>query len=136
MEHQQLEHLYFHSGLFVPLGQWSFVSLVITPTNSTIYLYYIDSSSVTHLSKAVQTINNSPEAFSGGTTWIGSDTYDGRNFNGYLAQMAVFNKSMSEAQIQNLFSVGSGVTSVAPYITQDISATPTNIISNLFPKPH
>jgi hypothetical protein len=123
----------FHSGLYPPTGQWSFVSLVITPTNSTIYLYYTDGSG-THLSKAVQTIANSPEAFggSGGTVWIGMDAYTGRTFDGFIDEVSVFNKSLSEAQIQGLYSAGSGVVGVAPYITSDTSATPANF-SSYFP---
>jgi PKD repeat protein len=122
----------FHSGLYAPLGQWSFVALTITPTNSTLYLYYTDGFSVTNLSKAVNPIAHSSEAFSGGTIRIGSDNYSGRNFNGNIDEVAVFNQSLSEAQLQNLFAIGSGITGVAPYINPDISANPTNS-SNLFP---
>jgi hypothetical protein len=121
----------FNSGLYPPAEQWSFVSLVITPTNSTIYLYYVNGS-VTNLSKAVQTITNSPESFNGGTIWIGMDGYSGRIFDGYIDEVSVFNRSLSEVEIQNLFGVGSGVTDVAPYITSDTSANPTNS-SNYFP---
>ena len=122
----------FNSGLYPPTGQWSFVSLVITPTNSTIYLYYTDGSG-THVSKAVQAISNSPEAFggSGGTIWIGSDGYSGRNFDGYIDEVSVFNKSLSEAQIQNLFKVGSGAANVAPFITADISPTNVNTYAGI-----
>ena len=49
-----------------------------------------------------------------------------------MDEVAIFNKSLSEAQIQDLFTAGSGVTGVAPYITSDISANPTNF-SNYFP---
>jgi PKD repeat protein len=116
----------WNSGLYPPVGQWSFVSLVITPTNSTIYLYYTDGSG-THLSKAVQAITNSPEAFggSGGTVWIGSDSYSGRNFNGSIDEVSVFNQSLSETQIQSLFQIASGVSGMGPFITSDI--TPTNV---------
>ena len=87
------------------------------------------------IEKSVQTITNSPEAFSGGTIRIGSDNYSGRNFNGSMDEVAVFNKSLSEAQIQGLFLVGSGLSGVPAYIASDISATPTNT-SNLFPGPN
>jgi len=124
----------FNSQLYPPLGQWSFVSLVITPTNSTIYLYYTDGSTVTNLSKAVQTINNAPEAFTGGNIWIGSSESSGGsgNLDGYIDEVAVFGSALSEAQIQSLFAAGSGITGVAPYITSDISANPTNS-SDYFP---
>jgi hypothetical protein len=105
----------FHSGLYAPIGQWSFVALTITPTNSTIYLYYIDGGTgATNLLKSVQAITNVSEAFSGGTTWIGSDSFAGRNFDGSLDEVAVFNKSLSEAQVQDLFLKAIGAAGVAP----------------------
>jgi PKD repeat protein len=107
----------FNSGLYPPLGQWSFVALTITPTNSTIYLYYIDGNTgATNLLKSVQTINNIPEAFSGGTTWIGSDSFAGRNFNGSMDEVAVFNKSLNEMQMQGLFLKAIGASGVAPTV--------------------
>ena len=32
----------FNSQLYPPVGQWSMVAYVITPTNSVIYLGYVD----------------------------------------------------------------------------------------------
>ncbi len=108
----------FHSGLFPPLGQWSFVALTITPASSTLYLYYIDQNAgVTNLFKATQAITNQAEAFSGGTIWIGSDSNIGRNFNGSIDEVAVFNKSLSEAQVQDLFLKAIGATCIAPVIS-------------------
>jgi hypothetical protein len=108
----------FHSGLFPLVGQWSFVALTITPTNSTIYLYYIDGNTgITNLLKSVQTINNLSEPFAGGTTWIGSDSTAGSIFDGSLDEVAVFAKSLSEAQVQDLFLKGIGAAGVAPTVT-------------------
>ena len=106
----------YHSALYPPVGQWSFVTLAITPTNSTIYLYYIDQNSgATNLFKAVQASTNLAEAFSGGTTTIGGDNNGaGRNFNGTLAEVAVFNKTLSEEQVQNLFLTAIGSPGLAP----------------------
>jgi hypothetical protein len=107
----------FHSGLFPPSGQWSFAALVITPTNSTLYLDYIDANTgATNLQKAVQTINNLVEPFNGGTTWIGSDSFAGRNFNGTLDEVAVFSKAMTDVQVQDLFLKGIGATGVLPAV--------------------
>jgi hypothetical protein len=107
----------FHSGLFPPVGQWSFVTLAIAPTNTTIYLYYIDGSGITNLFKASQFITNNVETFSGGTTWIGSDSNAGRNFNGSMDELAVFNKTLSEAQVQDLFLKAVGASCVSPTIS-------------------
>jgi hypothetical protein len=107
----------YHSGLFPLVGQWSFVALTITPTNSTIYLYYIDGGTgITNLLKSVQTINNLSEPFTGGTTWIGSDTTAGSIFDGSLDEVAVFGKSLNEAQVQDLFLKGIGAAGVAPAV--------------------
>jgi hypothetical protein len=109
----------FHSGLYPLAGQWSYVALVITPTNSTIYLYYVDASTgATNMLKSVQNITNSVESFTGGTIWIGSDSYSGRNFNGSIDELAVFARSLSEAEIGRQFITGLGVSGVAPVIKQ------------------
>ena len=113
----------WNSQLF-PLPQvWSFVAYVISPQNTTIYLYYV-ANGQTNLLKSVSTIANSPEAFSGGTTWIGSDNYsNGRTFNGSIDEVAVFPRAMSESQVQGLFLRALGLTSgVAPSPT----ASPVN----------
>ena len=113
-----------HSGLYVPLNQWSFVTLVITPTNSTIYLYYVDANTgATNLLKSVQNIPNGPEAFSGGTIWIGSDSSASRSFNGSIDEVAVFNKSLGEAQVQDLFLKAIGALGVVPVVA-DATAYP------------
>ncbi len=118
----------FNSGLYPPIGQWSFVALTITPTNATIYLYYTDHSSVTNLSKVVSGVANTPESFSGGTVSLGGDSFgNARTFQGTIDEVAVFNKSLSESQVQNLFLTSSGIAGQAPHITQDISST--NIIA-------
>jgi len=108
----------FHSGLYPNANQWSFVALTITPTYSTIYLYYIDQNTGnTNLLKASQTINNLSEPFSGGTTWIGSDSTASRNFTGNLDEVAVFGKALSEAQIQDLFLKAIGAAGVTPTVS-------------------
>lgn len=113
----------YNSGLYPVSGVWSFVALTITPTNSTIYLYYINGG-VTNLLKSVQTVNNQVERFNGGTTWIGSDTYDGRDFDGLIDEVAVFNKSLSEVQLQDLFLKGIGASGV-PVHVEDAMNYPT-----------
>lgn len=122
----------FHSGLYAPLEQWSFVAMTITPTNTSLYLYYTDGYSVTNLSKVVQSVTNHNEAFAGGTLRIGTDNYAGRNFNGSIDEMSVFNHALSESQLQNLFLTGAGISGVAPYIVSDTAGSPTNAV-DIFP---
>ena len=114
----------YNSALYPPLGQWSFVALTITPTNTSIYLYYV-ANNATNLLKAVTVATNGPEAFAGGEIWIGSDNYNtGRNFNGNISDVAVFTHSMSESQLQGLFLTSLGATGASPSIgTQPASVS-------------
>ena len=115
----------WNSHLYPLPQQWQFVAYVISPQNTTIYLYYV-SGGATNLLKAVNNVANAPEAFSGGTTWIGGDNWDnGRTFNGYIDEVAVFTNAMSEVQVQGLFLRALGLTNgVAPTFTQLPANTP------------
>ena len=113
----------WHSGLYPALSTWNFVACTITPSNTTMYLYFIGQDAfynpVTNLFKAALVINNSPEAFNGGRTWIGSDNYNNANtFDGCIDEVAVFTNGLSEAQVQNLFLRALGLTNgIAPVFT-------------------
>ena len=118
----------WNSHLFPIAQQWQFVAYVISPQNTTIYLYYV-TLGATNLLKAVSPANvgtNGLEAFSGGTSWIGGDNWDnGRTFNGSIDEVAVFNSAMSEVQVQGLFLRALGLTNgVAPVFTQLPANTP------------
>ncbi len=111
----------WHSGLYPCPGTWNFVACVITPSSTTMYLYYANPGSYgsTNLYKAVRSgVTNNPEAFSGGTTWIGGDNWNNSyTFNGSIDEVAVFTNAMSESQIQGLFLRSVGLTNgVAPNI--------------------
>ncbi len=95
----------FVSGLFLPTNQWSLVALVITPGSATLYM-----DNAGGFSSAVNTMAHTAEAFNGGTTWIAGDSAGGagRNFNGVIDEVAVFNYALSAAQILQLYSVGAG----------------------------
>ena len=118
----------WHSGLYPAVSTWNFVACTITPSNATMYLYFVGQdaqlNTVTNLFKAINNVTNAAEAFSGGTTWIGSDNWNNNNtFDGSIDEVAVFTNAMTEAQIQNLFLRSVGLTSgIAPAFT----AQPTN----------
>ena len=84
------------------------------------YLYYAIPGPYgsTYLYKAVNNATNAPEAFSGGTTWIGGDNGNkSLTFDGYMDEVAVFTNSLCETNIQNLFLRSLGLTTgVAPNI--------------------
>jgi hypothetical protein len=124
----------FHSGLYPPVNVWSFATLTITPTNASIYLMFetndVNNQPVVNIYKAVNNaMTNQVESFTNGTSWIGSDNYtDTRDFPGFLDEVAVFNRSLNDAQVQNLFLTALGLsTPPAPVIVTE----PTNAITIL-----
>jgi hypothetical protein len=96
----------FRSGFIPPLNQWSFVGLVVTPTNATIYY----GNPPNALQTAVNAIAHTSDVF--GNNWkIGTDDInnnnDGtRNFAGSVDEVTVFTRSLSFAEMQTLYSVG------------------------------
>ena len=121
----------FHSGLFAPLNNWSFVAVTITPTNATLYLCYTNGDGTGSVLKRVNTLAHTLEAFNVGTTWLGGDPSGVNNiFTGTIDEVAVFGQTMSDAQIQNLFIAGAGSIGSAPSITTDITC---NTATNQFP---
>jgi len=103
----------WNSGLVPPVNQWSFVALVVTPTNATIY--------VANTNGAAFAVHNYPhvvQSFSG-PIGIGDDLGDAsgsRVFNGNMDEVAVFNQALAPGQIAALFSSASGI-GLAPQIT-------------------
>ena len=110
------------SRLVAPPGQWSFVALVISPSNAVLYVMNANG-----LVAATNTYPNVAQAFDG-TTLIGDDSLDGGNgtraFNGVIDDVAVFNSALSKPQLFTLFSTASQVTQYAPLVgAQPLSAT-------------
>ncbi len=109
----------FNSGLYPLTGQWSFVALVIQPSQATMYLYYIDpNTSQPVLSSVVSTVTNAPAPFST-TSLIGTDPNDAttiltRGFAGSIDEVAVYNKALTSDQVLQLFGKGAGLSEVAP----------------------
>ena len=94
----------WNSGFTPPAGQWSFVALVVTPTNATIDLCNTNgqlSASLTH----TQTSANFA-----GEMRIGNDSYDpSRTFYGGISDAAVFNHALTAGQIATLYQAGVGL---------------------------
>ena len=93
----------WNSGLFPVANVWNFVACTITPSNTMMYLYYV-TGNTTDLFRAVNNGSaNGSEAFSGGTTWLGSDNCNnGLNFYGWIDEVAIFTNSLGENRIQDL----------------------------------
>ncbi len=104
----------WNSGLVPPADQWSFVALVVSPTNATMYLMNAGG-----IVASSHPYNHVVQGF-GGTTLIGDDSNDGGNgtrvFSGRIDDVAVFNSALSQAQLLALYTAASGVSSFAPII--------------------
>ncbi|MGC9940969.1 MAG: LamG-like jellyroll fold domain-containing protein, partial [Verrucomicrobiota bacterium] len=94
------------SGLVPPLQQWSFVALVISPQNAIIYLCNTNG-----IQSATNEVASSAEAFNA-TSLIGDDSADGgnggRDFNGSMDEVAVFNYSLAADQVLDLYFGAAG----------------------------
>lgn len=84
----------WNSGLIPPDGVWTFVALVIEPSKASIYM-----DPGTGLVSATNGVSHDPEEFDG-LTCIGQDVQSsGRTFNGTIDEVAIFNRSLSAAEI-------------------------------------
>lgn len=82
------------SGLVVPAGQWSFVALVVQPTQATLYLY--NSSGLTSYTNVA---THSPHAFTSGFRLGGDPAGDDRTLNGRIDEVAIFGSALNADQI-------------------------------------
>jgi hypothetical protein len=93
------------SGLYITPNQWSFVALVVEPTQATLYLY------TTNTQHAAANVLTHPNQDFAGTSYIGDDTSDAagaRIFNGTIDEVAVWKRALTGEQIAALFSAASG----------------------------
>ena len=107
----------WNSGLNVPAGQWSLVVLAVAPSRATLYI--INTSGVT---SATHPYAHVVQNFDG-VTLIGGDSNDGggggRDFNGVIDEVAVFNQTLSLTQVEQMFAAA-----CAPVAA--FTAAPTN----------
>jgi hypothetical protein len=109
------------SGIPVPSDQWEFVGMVIAPTMTTIYL---GTNSV--LTSNSEQIDNSALSFSG-TSYIGSDSGNStRVFNGVISDVAVFNRSLSTADVTTIYNSAVGIGPVPPLLNW--STSPSGLV--------
>jgi hypothetical protein len=88
-----------NTGLAVPTNQWSFLALVVTPTNATIYL---GTNGV--LSSFTDNTSLPNQGFDA-PLLIGFDSSSGsRLFNGVLDEIAIYSHSLTLAQVQQLYN--------------------------------
>jgi hypothetical protein len=111
----------WNSGLLPPANQWSFVVLVVDPSNAILYLINPDGQQ-----SATNDIANSAQAFAG-TGTIGTDKYSpvARVFNGLMDEVEVYNYALAPAQIQQLYANGHELSQVL------VGAQPSGTTLNL-----
>jgi len=109
-------HVSGRSDLIPPLDVWSFISLVLSPTNAILSM-----ANSNGIFSATNVLAHTADVF--GNLWrIGHDANDGvaattRMFNGTLDEVAVFTYDLSAAQLQNLYFAGGGILPVTLTIT-------------------
>ncbi|HWD91729.1 MAG TPA: LamG-like jellyroll fold domain-containing protein [Verrucomicrobiae bacterium] len=109
------------SGIAPPPGQWSFVALVVTPTNATVYIINTNGT----LSNSL-TYNHVIEPFSS-TTMLGAfpngdPTY---NYHGSMDHVAIFGQALSDKQIAALYNTAAGVTQA---VTLGVAHVGANVV--------
>jgi hypothetical protein len=101
----------WNSLLFPRANLWNFVAYVLTPTNMTAYLGYVDPvANTTNFTKAVNTLAHANEAFSTGQIFLGADPQQSgaRSFDGLMSEVALYNRSLGEGDVLSLFLTGLG----------------------------
>jgi hypothetical protein len=84
------------STLTVPTNSWTFVALVVSPTNTVIYM-----ATNSTLAAWSNPMTNAAAAFDS-AAYIGDDPY--ARFNGAIDEVAVYNQALTASQISNLLS--------------------------------
>ncbi len=110
------------SGLFVPAEVWTFCAMVVEPTKATFYM-----SDGTTLKSAVNTATHAALAISSPPGFGGNQPGSpGRNFYGQLDETTVYNRALSQSEINALFMVGTGA-------KLGLTLTPGGVIKDVKP---
>ena len=107
------------SGVLPPASQWSFVAATVTATNMTIYNFspggvvsgVCDTNTFSTMTYFPGGFTNSPMAFDT-PEFIGTDPRfsDGsRTFMGSIDEVAIFNRALSQSELQNLYNAAAGL---------------------------
>ncbi len=105
------------TGLTVPTNQWSFFALVVTPTGATLYL---GTNGVLNSFTDNFTEPNQPFDAS---LLVGYDSVNNRQYNGRIDEVALYNHSLTPAQVQLLYIGGAGCPGSPVITTNPVSQT-------------
>jgi len=93
------------SGLIAPTNQWTFVALAISPTQAVMYMATNGT-----LHAATNAVANAVQAFAG-STYLGYDpNSNARRFNGAMDEVAIYNQTLTAAQIGQILSASLAAT--------------------------
>jgi len=92
----------FNSGLLIPTNIWSYVAVVVSPTNAILYLY--NTNGLLSATNAVAH-NNMTWGGSQANIRIGCDNSVATTFNGKIDEVAVFKRTLTSAEIIQLTGV-------------------------------
>ncbi|MGA2656493.1 MAG: LamG-like jellyroll fold domain-containing protein [Verrucomicrobiota bacterium] len=104
------------SNLSLSDSVWNFVALVVQPTEADLYI--VDSTNATDWSQATNYVSHAIQDFAG-TTLIGDDSGE-TNFNGSIAQVAIFNRALGEGEVYSQYAAAVG--GLGPQIFQSPAA--------------
>lgn len=113
----------WNSGLVPPTNQWSLAALVVSPTNTTIYMLNQNG-----VASATFTHSNAVAPFAGNIL-VGSSSTSSQvaTFDGSIDDVGVFNYGLTSTQLQNIFA--SGIYGFGPMITNN-AVTPNPAYPN------
>ena len=95
---------WWESGIFVPSDTWTFVAVVVEPTQATLYMYPAGSESV---STAVNVKTHSFEEFDH-VTHFGAGTWSQpRKMVGMIDDVRIYNEALNAFEIHSIANVGS-----------------------------
>jgi hypothetical protein len=89
----------YTNGPVIPQNMWSFVALVVTPTNASFYVFNTNGVSTTTFTN---NHNNMTWNGSSANIYLGADSQTSRIFNGVIDEPAVFNSALTSNQIYSL----------------------------------
>jgi hypothetical protein len=111
----------FNSGLLIPTNVWSYVAVVVEPTQATLYLYNTNGlQTATNITPHVNMTWGGSQA----NIRIGCDNSVGTTFNGKIDEVAVFNRALSQSEVLTL--AGSAAPATPPTLT--IERSGANVI--------
>lgn len=97
----------FNSGLLIPTNIWSYVAVVVEPTQATLYLYNTNG---LQTATNITTHTNMSWGGSQANIRIGCDNSVGTTFNGKIDEVVVFNRALNQSEVLTLAGSAAPVT--------------------------